>query len=70
MSLRHMASDEAQAAGVAAGINGVPCEEVDAVTRQIITDAGTESISCIEPVTGLAWKSTKTPTWCQETVGL
>ena len=31
---------EAQAAGVAAGINGVPCEEVDAVTRQIITDAG------------------------------
>ncbi|NDI02328.1 MAG: M24 family metallopeptidase, partial [Actinobacteria bacterium] len=31
---------EAQAAGVAAGINGVPCEEVDAVTRQIIADAG------------------------------
>ncbi|MFZ8821956.1 MAG: M24 family metallopeptidase, partial [Ilumatobacteraceae bacterium] len=31
---------EAQAAGVAAGINGVPCEEVDAVTRQIIAAAG------------------------------
>jgi Xaa-Pro dipeptidase len=31
---------KAQAAGVAAGINGVPCEEVDAVTRQIIADAG------------------------------
>ena len=31
---------EAQAAGVAAGINGVPCEEVDAATRQIIVDAG------------------------------
>jgi Xaa-Pro aminopeptidase len=31
---------EAQAAGVAAGIAGTPCEEVDRVTRQIIADAG------------------------------
>ena len=30
----------AQAAGVAAGITGRPCEEVDSVTRAIIADAG------------------------------
>jgi Xaa-Pro aminopeptidase len=31
---------EAQAAGVAAGIAGTPCEEVDRVARRIIADAG------------------------------
>ena len=30
----------AQAAGVAAGTVGTPCEEVDAVTRKVIDDAG------------------------------
>jgi Xaa-Pro aminopeptidase len=31
---------EAQAAAVAAAVVGVPCEEIDAVARRIITDAG------------------------------
>jgi Xaa-Pro aminopeptidase len=31
---------EAQQAGVAAGVVGTPCEEVDRVTRQVIVDAG------------------------------
>ncbi len=31
---------EAQAAGVAAGRVGTPCQEVDRVTRRIIADAG------------------------------